>query len=346
MPEVTNTDMENTLPAYTAKDFTSNQDVRWCPGCGDYSILAQVQRVLPSLGIKREEIVFVAGIGCSSRFPYYMNTYGFHTIHGRATAVATGVKAANPKLSVWIAAGDGDLLSIGGNHLLHLLRRNVDVNLLLFNNRIYGLTKGQYSPTSEKGKITKSSPFGSIDFPLNPVSVALGANSTFIARTMDRDPKHLQEMITRCTKHKGTSFLEIFQNCNIYNDGAFFLYTEKETRAENVLYLEHGKPMVFGANNSKGIRLNGFHPEIVDLTDGKFIVDDLVVHDEKSRDLAFILGNFHEHPGFPAPVGVFLDIERECYEDLLQEQINKAIELKGKPDLDELLKGTSTWEIK
>jgi 2-oxoglutarate ferredoxin oxidoreductase subunit beta len=346
MSEVTNKDLKDTIPAYTAKDFTSNQDVRWCPGCGDYSILAQVQRVLPSLGIKREEIVFVAGIGCSSRFPYYMNTYGFHTIHGRATAVATGVKVANPNLSVWIAAGDGDLLSIGGNHLLHLLRRNVDVNLLLFNNRIYGLTKGQYSPTSEKGKITKSSPFGSIDFPLNPVSVALGANSTFIARTMDRDPKHLQDMITRCTKHKGTSFLEIFQNCNIYNDGAFFLYTEKETRAENVLYLEHGKPMVFGANNSKGIRLNGFHPEIVDLTDGKYSVNDLVVHDEKSRDLAFILSNFHEHPGFPAPVGVFLDIERECYEDLLHGQITKTVELKGAPDLDELLKGTSTWEIK
>src|SRR5258706_2538787 len=235
-----------TTAKLTAKDFSSDQDVRWCPGCGDYSILAQVQRIMPSLGVPKEKTVFVAGIGCSSRFPYYMDTYGFHGIHGRAPAFAEGLKMSHPDLDVWIVAGDGDLLSIGGNHFVHLLRRNLDVNVLLFNNRIYGLTKGQYSPTSEHGKITKSSPIGAVDFPFNPISLSLGANGTFVARAMDRDPKHLQEMIIRAAKHKGTSFLEIFQNCNIYNDGAFFKYTEKETRADNVVYLEHGKPLVFG----------------------------------------------------------------------------------------------------
>ncbi|HRE41459.1 MAG TPA: 2-oxoacid:ferredoxin oxidoreductase subunit beta [Ignavibacteria bacterium] len=335
----------NTAVTYTAKDFASDQDVRWCPGCGDYSILAQVQRSLPALGIKKENLVFVAGIGCSSRFPYYMNTYGFHTIHGRATTVATGVKCANPDLSVWIVAGDGDLLSIGGNHFLHILRRNLDVNLLLFNNRIYGLTKGQYSPTSELGKITKSSPYGTIDNPLNPVSLALGANGTFIARSMDRDPKHLQDMIKRVSEHKGTSFLEIFQNCNIFNDGAFFLYTEKDTRPDNVIYLEHGKPLVFGANKDKGIKLDGFTPVIVDLNDGNSSINDLLIHDEKSRDLAFLLSSFADRPGYPAPVGVFLDIERPTYESQLYSQIESATAKKGKGDLDDILKGTTTWTI-
>lgn len=335
----------NTTPAYTAKDFASDQDVRWCPGCGDYSILAQVQRSLPSLGIKKENLVFVAGIGCSSRFPYYMNTYGFHTIHGRATSVATGVKCANPDLSVWIVAGDGDLLSIGGNHFIHILRRNLDVNLLLFNNRIYGLTKGQYSPTSELGKITKSSPYGTIDNPLNPVSLALGANGTFIARSMDRDPKHLQDMVKRVSEHKGTSFLEIFQNCNIFNDGAFFLYTEKDTRPDNVVYLEHGKPLVYGSSNNKGIKLDGFTPVIVDLNDGVHSINDLLVHNEKSRDLAFLLSSFADRPGFPAPVGVFLDIERPTYEEQLYSQIEAATAKKGKGDLDDILKGTTTWTI-
>lgn len=349
MAETTENTTENIsapeTKVYTAKDFTSDQDVRWCPGCGDYSILAQVQRTLPALGITKEQLVFVAGIGCSSRFPYYMNTYGFHTIHGRATAVGTGIKCMNPDLSVWIVAGDGDLLSIGGNHFLHILRRNVDVNLLLFNNRIYGLTKGQYSPTSELGKITKSSPYGTIDAPLNPVSLALGANGTFIARSMDRDPKHLQDMITRVAKHKGTSFLEIFQNCNIFNDGAFFVYTEKETRADNVLYLENEKPLVFGANKDKGIKLDGFTPTIIDLANGKWSMNDVLVHNEKSRELAFILSSFADHPGFPAPVGVFLDIERPTYEQELYHQIEKHVTAKGQGNLDDILRGSTTWTI-
>lgn len=329
---------------YKPKDFATDQDVRWCPGCGDYSILAQMQRVLPSMGIKREEIVFIAGIGCSSRFPYYMNTYGFHTIHGRATAIATGVKVANPELSVWIAAGDGDLLSIGGNHFIHMLRRNPDVNLLLFNNRIYGLTKGQYSPTSERGKITGSTPFGSLDDPINPISLALGADGSFIARTMDRDPKHLQEMLIRSHKHKGTSFLEIFQNCNIYNDGAFFLYTEKDTKDDNVVFLEHGKPLIFGKEKNKGIRLDGFTPQVVEIGE-QWSENDLMIHDERSKDKAFLLSRFDEFEGLPAPVGVFLDIEKPVYEELVYEQIDAVKSKRGEGNLDELLKGTQTWEV-
>ncbi len=331
---------------YKPKDFATDQDVRWCPGCGDYSILAQMQRVLPSLGLKRENIVFVAGIGCSSRFPYYMNTYGFHTIHGRAPAIATGVKVSNPELSVWVATGDGDLLSIGGNHFIHVLRRNPDINILLFNNRIYGLTKGQYSPTSEVGKITGSTPYGSLDSPINPISLALGADGSFIARTMDRDPKHLQEMLTRCHQHKGTSFLEIFQNCNIYNDGAFFLYTEKDTRDDNVVYLEQGEPLIFGKDKNKGIRLDGSTPVAVDLGTGEWTENDLMIHDEKSREKAFILSRFKEMDGLPAPVGVFLDLEKPIYEDLVYKQINTVKEKRGAGDLDAVLAGTQTWEVK
>ncbi|MGN6800685.1 MAG: 2-oxoacid:ferredoxin oxidoreductase subunit beta, partial [Ginsengibacter sp.] len=249
----------------TAKDFATDQEVRWCPGCGDYSILAQVQRVFPTLGIPKENFVIISGIGCSSRFPYYMNTYGMHSIHGRATAIASGLKASRPELSVWIVTGDGDSLSIGGNHTIHLLRRNFDVNILLFNNEIYGLTKGQYSPTSEQTKITKSSPFGSIDHPFNPAALALGADATFVARTMDRDPKHLQDMLLRSAKHKGASFLEIYQNCNIFNDGAFEIFTDKKTKAEETLFLVHGEPLVFGETKNKGIRLNGLKPEVVEL---------------------------------------------------------------------------------
>src|ERR1035441_6787856 len=268
----------------TAKDFATDQDVRWCPGCGDYSILAQVQRSFPDLvDVKKENIVWVSGIGCSSRFPYYMDTYGFHGIHGRAPAIATGVKIANPELSVWVATGDGDLLSIGGNHFIHACRKNIDLKVLLFNNRIYGLTKGQYSPTSEKGKKTKTTPFGSIDFPFNPLSLAVGAGATFIARSLDRDPKHLQEMMKRAAAHKGTAFIEVYQNCNIFNDGAFEILTEKETKADNVLVLEQGKPMLFGKNNDKGIRLNGISPEVVNLSERKYSVNDLWVHDEIGR---------------------------------------------------------------
>ncbi|MFZ1312585.1 MAG: 2-oxoacid:ferredoxin oxidoreductase subunit beta, partial [Chitinophagaceae bacterium] len=247
-------------PALTAKDFATDQEVRWCPGCGDYSILAQVQKVMPTLGIPKENIVFISGIGCSSRFPYYMNTYGMHSIHGRAAAIASGLKASRPELSVWIVTGDGDSLSIGGNHTIHILRRNFDVNILLFNNQIYGLTKGQYSPTSEEHKITKSTPMGSIDHPFNPAALALGADATFVARTMDRDPKHLQAMLLRANGHKGASFLEIYQNCNIFNDGAFEIFTEKGSKPAETLFLEQGKPLVFGAANDKGIKLDGFRP--------------------------------------------------------------------------------------
>src|SRR6187455_726587 len=258
-----------TTPApLTSKDFVTDQEVRWCPGCGDYSILAQVQKIMPTLGIPRENIVIVSGIGCSSRFPYYMETYGMHSIHGRAPAVASGLKAARPELSIWLVTGDGDGLSIGGNHMIHILRRNFNLNILLFNNEIYGLTKGQYSPTSPEGKIAKSTPYGSIDHPFNPIALALGADATFVARSMDRDPAHLQQMLLRTHKHKGASFLEIYQNCNIYNDMAFELFTEKSTKKANDIFINHGQPLVFGENDEKGIRLDGFTPEVVNLSDG------------------------------------------------------------------------------
>src|SRR5574343_1846850 len=279
----------------TAKDFATDQEVRWCPGCGDYSILAQVQKIMPSLVIPGEDIVIISGIGFSSRFPYYMNVYGMHSIHGRATAIASGLKASRPELSVWIVTGDGDSMSIGGNHTIHLLRRNFDVNVLLFNNQIYGLTKGQYSPTSEEHKITKSTPFGSIDHPFNPLALAMGADATFIARSMDRDPKHLQTMLKRAHGHKGTSFVEIYQNCNIFNDGAFEIFTEKGTKADHDLFLEQGKPLVFGANQNKGIKLDGFKPVVVDLNAGNS-VDDLWVHDEADIYKAQILTRIFDNP--------------------------------------------------
>lgn len=330
----------------TAKDYASDQDVRWCPGCGDYSILAQVQRVMPSFNIPKEKTVFVAGIGCSSRFPYYMNTYGFHSIHGRASVIAAGIKMANPALDVWVATGDGDLLSIGGNHFIHLLRRNVDLTVLLFNNKIYGLTKGQYSPTSEYGKITKSSPHGTIDNPFNPLTLALGSGGTFVARTMDRDPKHLQEMISRAHSHKGSSFLEIFQNCNIYNDGAYLLYTEKDTKPENVIYLEHGEPLVFGKDHDKGIKLDGFRPVIVSLRDGKHSMEDLIVHDETSKELAMIIAQFTEMKDFPVPVGVLYVEDRYCYEDEMVKQIDDSKKRLGEGDLEKLLFSGNMWEVK
>ena len=330
---------------YTAKNFQSDQDVRWCPGCGDYSILAQVQRIMPELNVRRENTVFVSGIGCSSRFPYYMDTYGFHSIHGRATAIASGLKLARPELSVWVVTGDGDGLSIGGNHMIHLIRRNIDINVMMFNNQIYGLTKGQYSPTSEFGKVTKSTPMGSIDYPFNPASLALGASGTFVARTMDRDPKHLQQIIKRAAEHKGTSFVEIYQNCNVFNDGAFFTLTEKESRDENVLYLEHGKPLVFGKEKDKGIRLDGFTPTVVSLKDGKYSVNDLIIHDENNSTLAFILANMTYNHALPRPVGIFLSIERPTYESQMTRQIQVAIEKRGKGDLEELLGSGDTWTI-
>ena len=287
----------------TRKDFVSDQDVRWCPGCGDYAILAQVQKVMPELGVPREDIVFISGIGCSSRFPYYMNTYGFHSIHGRAPAIATGLKVARPELSVWVVTGDGDALSIGGNHLIHILRRNIDVNILLFNNRIYGLTKGQYSPTSEQGKVTKSTPMGSVDYPFNPISVALGADSSFVARTVDVEAKHLQDIVRRAYEHRGTSFVEILQNCNIFNDGAFGALTEKDTKADAQLVLEHGKPLIFGKHRDQGIRMRGHALEVVPLGNGVTEAD-LVVHDETDQVLAFLL-SLMSPPKFPTPIGVF-----------------------------------------
>ena len=336
-----------TAPALTSKDFQTDQEVRWCPGCGDYSILAQVQKIMPTLGIPRENIVIVSGIGCSSRFPYYMNTFGMHSIHGRATAVASGLKASRPELSVWIITGDGDSLSIGGNHTIHLLRRNFDVNILLFNNQIYGLTKGQYSPTSEEKKITKSTPMGSIDHPFNPAALALGADATFVARTMDRDPKHLQAMLLRANAHKGASFLEIYQNCNIFNDGAFEIFTEKGSKAVETLFLEQGKPLVFGANNDKGIKLDGFKPVIIDFAQG-FSADECWVHDEKDIYKAQILTRIFDDPQIeghlPRPFGVFYQTDRPCYEDVMAAQLEEAASRKP-ADLDKLLKGNEVWTI-
>ncbi|MFO7315234.1 MAG: 2-oxoacid:ferredoxin oxidoreductase subunit beta [Rhodothermus marinus] len=331
-------------PRLTRKDFASDQDVRWCPGCGDYAILATVQRLLPELDVPRENIVFISGIGCSSRFPYYMNTYGMHSIHGRAPAIATGLKASRPELDVWIITGDGDALSIGGNHLIHILRRNLNVQILLFNNQIYGLTKGQYSPTSEEGKITKSSPYGSIDHPFNPVALALGADATFVARSMDRDTKHLQEMLRRAHDHRGAAFVEIYQNCNIFNDGAFFQFTERDTKPHRALFLEHGKPLVFDEGR-KGIRLDGFRPEVIDLTDGRWSLDDCLVYDETNRELAHIMARIFFRPDLPQPFGVFYREERPTYEDLLHRQIAEVTARKGKGDLQALLQSGDTWVI-
>ncbi len=330
---------------YSTKDFQSDQEVRWCPGCGDYSILAQAQRIMPDLGIPKHQIVFVSGIGCSSRFPYYMDTYGFHSIHGRATAIASGVKLANPALSVWVVTGDGDGMSIGGNHLIHLLRRNINLNVLLFNNQIYGLTKGQYSPTSEKGKVTKSTPYGSLDYPFNPISLALGAGATFAARTMDRDPKHLQLILKQAAGHKGTSFVEIYQNCNVFNDGAFLRFTEKETKDDNIIMLEHGKPLVFGKDKDKGIRLQGYTPEVVSLNNGKFSLNDLLIHNENDTTLSFILADMTYHTHLPRPFGVFLAVERPTYDAEMQRQITFAQERKGIGSIEKLLHSGETWRI-
>jgi 2-oxoglutarate/2-oxoacid ferredoxin oxidoreductase subunit beta len=340
----------NTDNVLKAKDFATEQDVRWCPGCGDYSILKQVQTVLADLGKERHSTVFVSGIGCSSRFPYYMETYGVHSIHGRAPAIAAGIKMANPELDVWVVTGDGDGLSIGGNHLMHLFRRNVNLNVMLFNNQIYGLTKGQYSPTSEANKRTSSTPYGSIDHPINPIALALGCDVTFVARSMDRDPGHLKEMLVKAEQHKGTSFLEIYQNCNIFNDGAFFTFTEKETKLDNCIFLVHGAPLKFGKDNNKGIRLDGFTPCVVDLAEGKFTESDLWIHDETDLIKAQILSRFFDDPvtnpeSFPRPFGVFYRKERATYEEQLFGQIDSAVAKNGKGDLDKLLAGNNTWQI-
>lgn len=328
-------------------DFVTDQTVKWCPGCGDYSILKQAQRVLPDLGVPKENFLFISGIGCSSRFPYYMNTYGFHTIHGRATAIASGAKLANPDLSVWVVTGDGDALSIGGNHTIHLMRRNLDINILLFNNRIYGLTKGQYSPTSELGKVTNSTPLGSLDRPFNPTSLALGSQSTFVARTIDRNPKHIQSILKRAYDHKGTSFVEIYQNCNIFNDGAFEDLTNKEVASDNIVQLENGKPMIFGKNHNLGIHLDCNTPKIVDLDkDSNVSIDDVLVHDEKDIVVASMLSSFTYNNNFPTPIGIIYSVDEPIYEQLLDDQINSAVEKLGKGDMDEVLAGGNIWEVK
>lgn len=328
------------------KDFVSDQEVRWCPGCGDYSILAQVQGVMPKLGIPREKTVFVSGIGCSSRFPYYMNTYGFHTIHGRAPTIATGIKCANPDLDVWVITGDGDALSIGGNHFLHVLRRNVSLKLLLFNNRIYGLTKGQYSPTSELGKKTKSTPYGTIEHPLNPLSVAIASEATFAARSIDIDVKHLSETIEAAAKHKGTAFMEIYQNCNIFNDKAFAHFTERDVRQDRVLYLEHGKPLLFGKDRKKGIRLKGYKPEVVEIGKDGITEADIVVHNahEPSPHYSYLLSQLN-YPEFPIPVGIFRSVERLTYDAAMKQQIQDVLKKKGEGSLEALIYGGETWKI-
>ncbi len=331
--------------AYTADDFTSDEDIRWCPGCGDYSILAQMKKVLPDIGVAPEKTVFVSGIGCSSRFPYYLNTYGIHGIHGRAPAIATGLKAARPDLSVWVITGDGDGLSIGGNHLMHAIRRNLDINIVLFNNRIYGLTKGQYSPTSPAGHITSSTPAGSIDGPLNPLSVAIGSEATFVARSVDTHTKHLGMVLKRAAAHKGASFVEVYQNCNVYNDLAFGYAWDRKQRPDNMVELEHGKPLVFGSNRDKGIRLNGFNPEVVTLGNG-ITEADLLAHDEHAEEpaLAYILSRLR-YPRFPEPIGVLRSVELPSYEVLMDRQIEEARRNRGTGDLEALFNAGDTWQV-
>jgi 2-oxoglutarate/2-oxoacid ferredoxin oxidoreductase subunit beta len=333
------------LNTLTPKDLASDQEVRWCPGCGDYSILAQMKKALATLGIAREKFVFISGIGCASRFPYYMNTYGFHTIHGRAPTLATGLKLARPDLSVWVITGDGDGLSIGGNHLIHAIRRNMDLKIILFNNEIYGLTKGQYSPTSRIGTRTKSSPLGSIDTPLRPLSLALGADATFVARTLDVDIHHLTDTLKRAAAHKGTAFVEVYQNCKIFNDGVFEYATDKSIKADNVLYLQNGRPLVFGKDQNKGIRLHGLNPEVVELGNG-VAKDDLLVHDEKADEpsLAYLLSRM-VYPDFPECIGVFRSVERPTYESVLNKQIADVIQTRGPGNLEDLLASDETWVV-
>jgi len=329
----------------TAKDFKSDQEVRWCPGCGDYSILTQLQKVLAETGATRENTVFVSGIGCSSRFPYYMDTYGFHGIHGRAPAIATGVKLANPALNVWVVTGDGDGLSIGGNHLMHTIRRNINLKIILFNNRIYGLTKGQYSPTSEFGKKTKSSPWGTVEHPIHPTSIALGAEITFVARCVDVDTQFMQHILRRAVEHRGTAFIEVYQACQVYNQEAYAFASDRKTKLDNLLYLEHGQPMIFGRERNRGIRLRGTRPEVVEF--GPHVSEhDLLVHDERSADptLAYLLSRMH-FPEFPEPVGVFRAVEEPTYDELVMQQIAQVTQRLGPGDLDKLFNSGDTWTV-
>lgn len=327
------------------KDFVSDQEVRWCPGCGDYSILAAVQGILPTLGIPREKFAFISGIGCSSRFPYYMNTFGFHTIHGRAPAIATGLKVARPELSVWVVTGDGDALSIGGNHIIHLLRRNVDLKVLLFNNRIYGLTKGQYSPTSEVGKRTKSSPDGTVGSPFNPLALALGAGATFVARSVDVYPQHLKETIARAAAHRGTAFVEIYQNCNIFNDGAFKGMTDREIRGDSQVELVHGQPLLFGKNKDKVIVEEGGRLKVGEVVSGT-LPSNAVVHDESREDPSFAFQVAQlELPHAPVPLGVFRAVQRPTFDREMNDQMAHAVALKGSGDLDQILNEGDVWDV-
>jgi len=338
--------IETALPVLKPADFASNQDVRWCPGCGDYSILSQMKKILPTLGVPQENIVFISGIGCSSRFPYYMETYGMHSIHGRAPSVASGLKTCRPDLQVWVMTGDGDGLSIGGNHLMHTIRRNMDLNIVLFNNRIYGLTKGQYSPTSPLGKKTKSSPMGVIDNPLHPLSIAIGCEATFVARSIDTNVKHLAAVLKRAAEHRGTAFIEVYQNCTVFNDGAWDYAKDRETRAEKTLELEHGKPLIFGKNRDKGIRLHGMDPEVVELGNG-VTEDDLLWHDEKSPEpsLAYLLSRMRYEDGFPEPIGVYRCVDAPRYDDMVNRQIEQAVQEKGKGELADLFHSGETWKV-
>ena len=332
------------LQTLMPKNFSSDREISWCPGCGDYSILKQVQTILPQLNIPKENIVFVSGIGCSSRFPYYMNTYGIHGIHGRAPSIATGLKISRPDLDIWVITGDGDALSIGGNHLIHIFRRNVNVNILLFNNEIYGLTKGQFSPTSPLGLKTKTSPLGVIDQPFNPLALALGANASFVARSIDRNPSHLRETLLRCHSHQGTSFLEIYQNCNIFNDGAFQVFTDKSTQSDMAIFLENNKPLVFGKERTKGLILDGLSPKVVSLEE--YSLDDLWIHDESNKIKASILTHLFDDPrksGIPRPFGVFYSEVRECYENRILAQLKSS---SANPmSLRDLLYGNHYWEV-
>ncbi|MBK5277539.1 MAG: 2-oxoacid:ferredoxin oxidoreductase subunit beta [Bacteroidia bacterium] len=331
---------------YTSKDFKPGVDVRWCAGCGAISVLSPAQRLMPELGIPKEKIVFISGIGCSGRFPYYMDTYGFHGIHGRALPIASGLKIARPDLSVWVVTGDGDNMSIGGNHFIHACRRNVDMNVLMFNNEVYSLTKGQYSPTSHRGQITKSSPLGALDDPFNPVALALGASATFVARGHDKDRQQLQNLLLQAHQHKGFSFVEIYTNCRIFNDGAFDLYTNSDTRENHTIFLEHGKPLVFGKTKNKGIILDGYTPRVVSLEDGEHSINDLLIHNEKDSTLAFILANMTYNEVLPRPMGVLQNLtDRSSYEDRVVEQIQNEVEAKGIGNLEALLLGSSHWVV-
>jgi 2-oxoglutarate ferredoxin oxidoreductase subunit beta len=337
--------MSTALPVLTSNDFASDQEVRWCPGCGDYSILAQMKKVLPEIGVAPEKTVFVSGIGCSSRFPYYVNTYGIHSIHGRAPAIASGLKVSRPDLTVWVITGDGDALSIGGNHFVHAIRRNLDINYILFNNRIYGLTKGQFSPTSVEGQITKSTPTGVIDHPLNPLRLAIGADATFVARSVDSNVKHLAYTLKRAAEHKGTSFVEVYQNCNVFNDGAFSYAQDKSTRDDATIELEHGKPMIFGKNRDKGIRLQGLVPEVVDLNKSGIKEDDLWFHDEQADSVhAFLLSRLRQ-PHFPEPIGVLRAVGQETFDEAMRNQLQEAMAKRGKGDLQKLLTSGDTWRV-